>query len=466
VLFFVLMMVASRNAKPASKWLVLYFAAIGLEFSMSIVDRIVFKLIDIIFYKFYDVAYLLHSINGPLGLLLTVLIMQEYFGYFEASEIFPDFGAFLSAFTVIVICLIVKNWFARQQYVYLLQRRFAEKLEMLETWTIVLSELASTRPPSAQRFMDSFTIPKEKGKRVKNVFADLVTDLDEGSIDEDALTRRNLYNSRKHFWKTASRLNASAGNMQLLTYNGPVYIKSQMQAKIFGKHLFKHLSKAGKMLVNRELLKTLIEERRSKDARVSSASSTDGFPSHAAEAAKQAQLDRVNTEEHVEESQELYEAALALFDPEGTDEISEDYCINAVLAVYKEQRFSAASIRDYGQLHQSLRIGIDAVFWVIMSFVLQAVFGFVLTDYLLPFITLILSFSFSLATVASNYLLAFAFVFFMAPFDIGHKVRIVFTSGADVVDGHVKSITLLHTIVTTLREETVRFIVYIAHTPV
>jgi small-conductance mechanosensitive channel len=126
-----------------------------------------------------------------------------------------------------------------------------------------------------------------------------------------------------------------------------------------------------------------------------------------------------------------------------------------VLAVYKEQRFSAASIRDYGQLHQSLRIGIDTVYWIMMSFVLQAVFGFVLTDYLLPFITLILSLSFSLAPLASNYLLAFAFVFFMAPFDIGHRVRIVFTSGADVVDGHVKSITLLHTIVTTLREETV-----------
>jgi len=130
--------------------------------------------------------------------------------------------------------------------------------------------------------------------------------------------------------------------------------------------------------------------------------------------------------------------------------------VEAVLNIYKEQRFTAASISDFGELHQSLRIGIDIVYWIVMLFVLQNIFGFDINNYILPFITLLVSFSFAISTLVGNVFLAFAFVFFMAPFDVGHKVQIglVSTSVAPPV-GYVKSVSLMYTVITTSTNETV-----------
>jgi hypothetical protein len=90
--FFVIMLTISDTLSQSIdqyQIFVLYSAAVALDFSMSIVDRIVFKLIDVVFSSYYDIAYLLHSINGPLGMLLTAIIMAKYFSYFNASDIFP-----------------------------------------------------------------------------------------------------------------------------------------------------------------------------------------------------------------------------------------------------------------------------------------------------------------------------------------------------------------------------------------
>ena len=139
-----------------------------------------------------------------------------------------------------------------------------------------------------------------------------------------------------------------------------------------------------------------------------------------------------------------------------TGRISEDFCVEAVLNIYKEQRFTAASISDFGELHQSLRIGIDIVYWIIMIFVLQNTLGFDLASYLLPFITLILSFSFAISSLVGNIFLAFAFVFFMAPYDVGHKVQIgLVSSSIPPPVGIVKSVSLLYTIINTGKNETV-----------
>jgi small-conductance mechanosensitive channel len=94
-----------------------------------------------------------------------------------------------------------------------------------------------------------------------------------------------------------------------------------------------------------------------------------------------------------------------------------------------------------------------------MLVVLQSIFGFDLTTYLLPFITLLLTFSFAIAPLVGNIFLAFAFVFFMSPYDIGNKVQFgLFNLYTPPVIGYIKSVTLLYTIVTTTRNETVRLV--------
>lgn len=91
-----------------------------------------------------------------------------------------------------------------------------------------------------------------------------------------------------------------------------------------------------------------------------------------------------------------------------------------------------------------------------MLFVLQSFFGFDVTAYLLPFITLLLTVSFAIAPLVGNIFLSFAFVFLMSPYDIGHKVQFgLFNMYTPPIIGYIKSVTLLYTIVTTIKNETV-----------
>ena len=71
-----------------------------------------------------------------------------------------------------------------------------------------------------------------------------------------------MYRKRRSFWQSAARLSKTAGVMRIITYNGIVTIASQDQAKTFGKKLYKHLSKGGKVMVTPELIRRLFEERR------------------------------------------------------------------------------------------------------------------------------------------------------------------------------------------------------------
>ena len=48
----------------------------------------------------------------------------------------------------------------------------------------------------------------------------------------------------------------------MITYNGVVTLRNLDQAKKFGKKLYMHLSKGGKVVVTPELIRRLFEERR------------------------------------------------------------------------------------------------------------------------------------------------------------------------------------------------------------
>jgi small-conductance mechanosensitive channel len=148
---------------------------------------------------------------------------------------------------------------------------------------------------------------------------------------------------------------------------------------------------------------------------------------------------------------------VSLFDPFNLGRVTEEYCIDAVANIYKEQRFTAASLNDFSELHQSVRYMIEIFYWLIMVFILQYAFGINVTDYILPFVALLLAFSFAISSLVGNIFLAFAYVFFMAPYDVGEFVQIgLWSSNTAPIVGTVKNITLLYTIITTTKNETVR----------
>jgi hypothetical protein len=150
----------------------------------------------------------------------------------------------------------------------------------------------------------------------------------------------------------------------------------------------------------------------------------------------------------------LYEKAIELFDPFHLGYITEEQCMAAICLVYKEHRYAASSLNDYGELHSSLRNVIDVVFWTMMAVILQAFLELNIYSYFLPFVTLALTLSFALGPLLGNLLLAIAFVFFMVPYEVGNKVFIG-TEGPNRIVGWVRGISLLHTTITTVKNEVV-----------
>jgi ribosomal protein L29 len=73
---------------------------------------------------------------------------------------------------------------------------------------------------------------------------------------------QELYKRRRSFWQSAARLTKTSGVIQVVTYNGVVTLRSQEQARRFGRKLYQHLSKGGKVEVTAELLRRLFEERK------------------------------------------------------------------------------------------------------------------------------------------------------------------------------------------------------------
>jgi small-conductance mechanosensitive channel len=132
-----------------------------------------------------------------------------------------------------------------------------------------------------------------------------------------------------------------------------------------------------------------------------------------------------------------------------------------VVNIYKEQRFTAASLNDFSELHQSVRYMIEIFYWVVMVFILQYVFDINIVDYVMPFVSLFLAISFAIASLVGNVFLAFAFVFFMGPYEVGHQVQLgLYNALTPPVAGVVKNITLMYTVITTGRHETVRTVIW------
>jgi hypothetical protein len=239
VLFLIVIFLVARGFDDAPRRLfVLYICTVLLEFGCSVLDRVVYKLVDVLFETRFDVAYQLHAINGPLGMIVAISVVRNYWHLLAADEILPHWKDYVTAAAVFVICLCAKNWLGRRQYVYLLERRFTDKVESLNSMIIILSELASTRPPKSVQLQRAATlttgsahrIRREKstrlskaeresdsdgkgrkmeervnyGQKVMDVFQDLVEPDTEESSNDDVLTRKVKLCSLGLFWLSFS----------------------------------------------------------------------------------------------------------------------------------------------------------------------------------------------------------------------------------------------------------------------
>eukprot|EP01031_Cornospumella_fuschlensis_P034041 gene34041-41204_t len=346
IFFLLLLFIISGFFTHSGSSVGMFFCVMLIDIATAVVDHAVFVyFIDPIFINHYKIAYLLHGFNGPLGLLMCVLIVGASLRGFKATSSLPNWDHLIVACVFVIICICMKNWFIRKHYTALLEKRFLNKLFKLETWNILLSELATSKPPKEPKapiLTDSGSISQRKHntniatmlenihvpdpsmvvdplmqlqQKVINVFADLVdatsryndeyeedVDMtlllrsqqgksqhagnDSEDIPEDAdllekggyvrvqeapqstvslkdrekLALKSQIRKRKTFWELAARISSSYGTVRIYTYNGPVLIHRKFQAKQFGKSLYKHLSRGGKVVVTTDMLKAIFAQ--------------------------------------------------------------------------------------------------------------------------------------------------------------------------------------------------------------
>eukprot|EP01033_Poteriospumella_lacustris_P015137 gene15137-10833_t len=517
VFFFITILSLANYYDDPKSWYGLYFALVAIDLATAIIDQMIFVyFIDKVFIHHFDIAYLLHGFNGPLGMLISIFIIGAAFKNFTATTAVPNWDNLISALTIILLCICVKNWYSRKHYIRVLERRFSDKLFKLQSWTSLLSELATYRSKHGDGYArsqgsqpnrpaakaESAFIPGLEAfqRTFIDVFADLVEATskysDEFEDDVDVARKRSgsvasttsrsnaaatatagqqvpasvskkinamwrgEIRKKRTFWELAARMSMNMGALMIYTYNGRVIIRRKFQAKSFGKSLYLHLSHGGKELVTHETLRKIFEAQM-KTAQ-NKREGVDGFDDDDDDEDFGRRRDReyhaismINKTADKDNTTLLFETAVELFDPFRLGYITEEQCMAALCLVYKEQRFAATSLNDYGELHHSLRTVVDSLFWIAMVVFLQSFMQWNIQQYYLPFLTMILSVSFALSSSLGNMFLCMVFVFFMSPFEIGNKIYI----GSDPntrITGFVKSVSLFYTVINTSFNETMK----------
>jgi len=262
---------------------------------------------------------------------------------------------------------------------------------------------------------------------------------------------RNL--KKKTFWHIAARINKLGGALSLLTYNGTVIIRRRKQAKIFARCLYTHLSKGNKVVVTNELIKQLLSNITYKANPLYPNDFASFHIMYSKNIRQRSNSYTAQANDYI--SNLLYESTMKLLDPNGTNIVTETQIIMALYQVYKEQRYVYTSLEHSSELHISLKRVLDVIFWFFMLVVLQAFLQINVTNMILPFVTMILTVSFALAPLVGNMFLSITFVFFMMPYDIGHKVSFGVSPDTKIT-GFIKNISLLYTTVSNTGNETVR----------
>jgi hypothetical protein len=132
-------------------------------------------------------------------LLATLLIVSSSLNrILELKENFAQWRNYVSAMITVLVFVCIKNWFIRKNYTKLLNDKFSDRVFQLQTWRILLSELATTKPPKvknpvhSKKIISTFRLSKEDllrhsvipaviapvsiaSNKIRNVFAAVVS---------------------------------------------------------------------------------------------------------------------------------------------------------------------------------------------------------------------------------------------------------------------------------------------------
>ena len=487
----------------ALQWSALLGGLFVVDMLMTIVDHLFFFCLESFWVWSYEFVYYMYSWHGPMGHLLTVAIAVNFLPAVHiAVEPYIDVRKCITTLIIVILLYTLKSYLIRVNYTRLLELRLKSRLDVIELWAGMISDLASSQSESTScteashqehqgtmspmhppRRTNSSTlqiatmsaaandsgwvrdrgvsepgeVPRGDGstqkprKRRQSFQGSKIRYLSElkdanpnGSQSEDWEEVEEVDgDSARTFWNRLKAL--KSGSLQISTSSGVVLIERRKQAIEFGRYVY-------------QCLLTEAEEECSGPA------ASGGVPR--AEITKKFLLDKIEkgmggggvprgsksgrySNRHALTMELFRVGAMA---PDET--ITEAKIIGAVVRAFKEFKFASVSLHDLKALHKSVLTIVDVIFWIFMFLLAQIILEVNTSRAIAPVLTVVFGLSFAFGPAVSNVFLAMVFVMFMLPYDVGNRVCIGREQSTGII-GNILSIDLLYTTVLTRFNEKV-----------
>lgn len=465
------------------QWYKFFFVLAGIFLLATLGDNLLFFGLEKSSRIPYNILSTFRCINGPLGGITTILVYDAQKRNDPVPSSIPKWRAIVTLVITILVLQALKNFFQIHSYLQSLEERFNDRISQLEAYMIILSRLASytkakhrvssqekanatnaasviagndgmqerqktvmvqgsepfsvlsttesamsglhqevaeeaaekaAKEMAMQKLRDN-SLFKDVVQRysIVDIFKDIVTASQE-NIEEEAVQEEIdlLTKQHKTFWMRMASMHT--GSLKISTCNGILLIYKRVHAKTFGTKLHTHLSRHNRKKITEEMVEEIIRE-------------SDIFRT---------------PDENVEN---IVAHAKVLFQGSYSDiGISCESMVSVCEKVHMERVNLVSSIKTQKELHESLVLVANAIFWVLMVLVAQSFLQIDTTAFLAPLLSIIFGISFALGPIIGNVFLAIGFVLFMLPYDVGDVIYFGATPGSRQL-GWIVSVTLLQT---------------------
>jgi hypothetical protein len=127
------------------------FVVLVVEQCTTIVDHLFFFFFESVWRGPYSAVYYLHSMHGPLGHFMTIVVIVNAFDTMAVPQAIPNYRKVVTIIVAILFLYTSKSYWQRRHFVGLLELRFRDKLRAIDTCQRILSLLSQPLLATATR---------------------------------------------------------------------------------------------------------------------------------------------------------------------------------------------------------------------------------------------------------------------------------------------------------------------------
>jgi hypothetical protein len=136
----------SMHGVSPQGWYTFTLEVMATDLATCIVDELIFLLIDRLWYGAEEVRLYAHCLNGPLGFILTVSIVNGVLSDEEVPASITQWNPLMSAIITIWTCYTIRRFYLRMNLNKLMMERFSRRIHEMQLDTKVLSLLSHAVP--------------------------------------------------------------------------------------------------------------------------------------------------------------------------------------------------------------------------------------------------------------------------------------------------------------------------------